>query len=72
MSTRTYDFILTVDKPEAVLPGDTILGNTTGSSAYVIDVNTGTNNVKVKVANVNHEFVVNENARAITNIVTTD
>jgi len=72
MSTRTYDFILTVDKPEAVLPGDTILGNTTGSSAYVIDVDTGTSNVKVKVSNVNHEFVVSENARAITNIVTTD
>ena len=72
MTTRTYDYILTVDKPEVLISGDSILSNTTNTSAHVVHVDYANANIKVKVANTHQEFVTNENARAVTNIVSSD
>ena len=72
MTTRTYDYILTVDKPEVLLSGHSILSNTTSTSAHVVHVDYANSNIKVKVANAQQEFVANENARVVTNIVSSD
>ena len=72
MTTRTYDYILTVSNPDVVFAGDSILSNTTNTSAEVVATDASNSNIKVKVANVHQEFITNENARPIFNIVTSD
>ena len=72
MTTRTYDYILTVSNPDVVFTGDSILSNTTSTSAEVVATDAANSNIKVKVANVHQEFITNENARPIHNIVTSD
>ena len=69
MTTRTYDFILTVTQPDVIAVGDTILSNVTATSGEVVGVDAANANIKVKVANVNQEFVVGENARSVFNLV---
>ena len=72
MTTRTYDYILTVSNPDVVFAGDSILSNTTNTSAEVVATDASNSNIKVKVANVHQEFITNENARPVFNIVTSD
>ena len=72
MTTRTYDYILTVSNPDVVFTGDSILSNTTNTSAEVVATDAANSNIKVKVSNVHQEFITNENARPILNIVTSD
>ena len=62
MTTRTYDYILTVSNPDVVFAGDSILSNTTNTSAEVVATDASNSNIKVKVANVHQEFITNENA----------
>jgi len=69
MTTRTYDYILTVTQPDVIAAGDTILSNVTATSGEVVAVDAANANIKVKVANVNQEFVVGENARSVFNLV---
>lgn len=72
MTTRTYDYILTVTQPDVVHVGDTIFSNLSETTGEVVAVDAANANIKVKVANVNQEFIVDENARSIFNIVTSD
>ena len=68
MTTRTYDYILTVTQPDVVHVGDTIFSNLSETTGEVVAVDAANANIKVKVANVNQEFIVDENARSVFNI----
>ena len=65
MTTRTYDYILTVSEPDVVHVGDTIFSNLSETTGEVVAVDAANANIKVKVANVNQEFIVDENARSV-------
>ncbi len=72
MTTRTYDYILTIDNPDIINKGDTILANATSTTGTVVATDKANSNIKVKVANVNQEFIVGENVGAVFNIVSSN
>lgn len=60
MSTRLYDYIITVSDTTPFRNGNNFLGVTSGTYGYVANVNPDTNNIKVKVSNVFQEYLINE------------
>jgi len=60
MSTRLYDYIITVASASSFRNGNTIIGLTSGTIGYIANVDTTTNNIKVKVNNVFQEFTSGE------------
>ena len=60
MSTRLYDYILTVTSASAFRNGNTVIGLSSGTVGYIANVDTTTNNIKVKVNNVFQEFTSGE------------
>ena len=56
MSTRLYDYILTVTSASGFTNGNTIIGSSSGTVGYIANVDTTTNNIKVKVNNAFQEF----------------
>jgi len=72
MTTRTYDYILTIDNPSVINKGDTILSNTTSTTGTVVSTDKANSNIKVKVSNVFQEFVVGENVAPVFNRVSSN
>jgi len=70
MTTRTHDVILTVDDVSAFQRGNVLVGNTTGTVGTIAGIDTATNVLKVKLANLQQEFsdaeYVHSNAITIT------
>jgi phage-related protein len=60
MSTRLYDYIITVANTAPFKNGNTFIGTTSGTYGYIANVNPATGNIKVKVSNVFQEYQVNE------------
>ena len=60
MSTRLYDYIITVANTAPFRNGNTFIGVTSGTYGYIANVNPATSNIKVKVSNVLQEYVVGE------------
>lgn len=60
MTSRTYDYILTVANSTNFIAGNTILGLTTLTSGLIANVDTDNNLIKVKVDNTISEFTVGE------------
>jgi len=60
MTTRLYDYIITVSNAAPFKNGNNFIGLSSNTYAYIANVNTVTNNIKVKVNNVFQEFVVGE------------
>lgn len=60
MTTRLYDYIITVSNAASFTNGNNFIGLSSNTYAYIANVNTVTNNIKVKVNNVFQEFVVGE------------
>ena len=50
MTTRTYDYILTIDNPSVINKGDTILSNITSTTGTVVSTDKANSNIKVKVS----------------------
>ena len=70
MTARNYDVILTVDNATGFQSTNALVGNTTLTVGYIANVNTTTNQLKVKLNNVLQEFssieVVHSNTISIT------
>jgi len=60
MSTRLYDYIITVGDASAFRTGNNIIGLNSGTVGYIAAVDTVHNNIKVKVHNVFQEFSTGE------------
>jgi len=60
MSTRLYDYILTVNDTTPFKNGNNIIGASSETFGYVANVDPSTSNIKVKVANAFQEFTVGE------------
>jgi phage-related protein len=60
MTTRLYDYIITVSNAASFTNGNNFIGLSSNTYAYIANVNTVTNNIKVKVNNVFQEFIVGE------------
>ena len=72
MTTRTYDYILTIDNPSVINKGDTILSNITSTTGTVVSTDKANSNIKVKVSNVFQEFVTGENVASVFNRVSSN
>ena len=72
MTTRTYDYILTIDNPSVINKGDTILSNITNTTGTVVSTDKANSNIKVKVSNVFQEFIVNENVAPVFNRISSN
>jgi phage-related protein len=60
MTTRLYDYIITVSDAAPFKNGNNFIGLSSNTFGYIANVNTLTNNIKVKVNNVYQEFIVGE------------
>ena len=60
MSSRVYDYILTVSDTSPFKQGNTVLGLTSKAFGYIANVDSSTSNIKVKMSNVDQEFSVSE------------
>jgi len=60
MTTRLYDYIITVADTAPFKNGNNFIGVTSGTYGYIANVNHATGNIKVKVSNVFQEYQVNE------------
>lgn len=60
MTSRLYDYIITVSNAAPFKNGNNFIGLSSNTFGYIANVNTVTNNIKVKVNNVFQEFVVGE------------
>lgn len=60
MSTRLYDYIITVADASKFRNGNNIIGLSSGTVGYIANVDTTTNNIKVKVNNAFQEFSSSE------------
>jgi len=72
MTARNYDYILTVADATGFISGNVILGTTTGTEAYIANVDLANNLLKVKLNNVRQEFYATETITsnsAVTRIV---
>ena len=60
MSARLYDYIITVSDASKFRNGNNIIGLSSGTVGYIANVDTTTNNIKVKVNNAFQEFSSSE------------
>ena len=60
MSGRLYDYIITVADASDFENGNTLLGLTSKAFGYISNVDTATNNLKVKMSNLFQEYNVSE------------
>jgi phage-related protein len=60
MSARSYDVILTVDDASGFVSTNTIVGNTSATTGVIANVNLTTNQLKVKLNNLQQEFSSSE------------
>ena len=60
MSARSYDVILSVDDASGFVATNVLIGNTTATSGIIANVNLTTNELKVKLNNIQQEFSSSE------------
>jgi len=60
MSARSYDVILSVSSVSGFSLNNTLIGNTTGTVGTIANVNTTTNELKVKLNNLQQEYLSTE------------
>ncbi len=60
MSARSYDVILSVDDASGFVATNVLVGNTTATSGIIANVNLTTNELKVKLNNIQQEFSSSE------------
>jgi phage-related protein len=60
MSARSYDVILSVDNAFGFVTTNVLVGNTTATSGLIANVNLTTNEIKVKLNNIQQEFSSSE------------
>ena len=60
MSARSYDVILSVDNAYGFVATNTLVGNTSATSGVIANVNLTTNELKVKLNNLQQEFSSSE------------
>ena len=60
MSTRLYDYIVTLDNASQFVEGNNLIGLSSGTYGIIANVDTSTNNIKVKVNNVFQEYTSGE------------
>jgi len=60
MSARSYDVILSVDSAIGFSTNNVLVGNTTATSGIIANVNLTTNELKVKLSNIQQEFSSSE------------
>lgn len=60
MTARNYDYILTVDNTYPFVNSNTIIGVTSKTTGLIVNVNHTANTLKVRLANVDQEFIAGE------------
>ena len=71
MSARSYDVILSVDNASAFEATNVVIGNTSATTGTIANVNTTTNELKVKLNNLQQEFSSSEVVHSNTIVTTT-
>ena len=71
MSARSYDVILTVDNAAPFQTTNVLIGNVTATTGTIANVNTTTNELKVKLNNLQQEFSSSETVHSNTIVTTT-
>ena len=75
MSSRLYDYILTVADASPFVNGNNLIGVTTNTYGIIANVDTTTNNIKVRVSNTLQEYQIGEslvsNHALLSNVVST-
>ena len=66
MSARSYDVILSVDDASGFVATNVLVGNTTATSGIIANVNLSTNEIKVKLNNIQQEFSSSEEVHSNT------
>jgi len=66
MSARSYDVILSVDNASGFVATNVLVGNTTATSGIIANVNLITNELKVKLNNIQQEFSSSEEVHSNT------
>jgi phage-related protein len=66
MSARAYDVVLTVDDASGFQSTNSIIGVTTGTTGIIANVDTSTNQLKVKLNNLQQEFSSSEDIQSNT------
>ena len=66
MSARSYDVILSVDDASGFVATNVLVGNTTATSGIIANVNLITNELKVKLNNIQQEFSSSEEVHSNT------
>lgn len=72
MTTRNYDFIITVEDATNFKSLDTVSGSVSNTVGIIANVDISTNTLKVKVDNVLQEFNASENIQTIYSISTAE
>jgi len=70
-TVRTYDFILTVADTSGFVTGNTVVGVTSDTTGVLANVDSVTNQLKVKVDNVSREFASGETLKDIATVLST-
>jgi len=60
MSSRLYDYIITVDSVSQFREGNNLIGSSSGSYGLITKIDSESNTIKVKMNNVHQEFEVGE------------
>jgi phage-related protein len=71
MSARSYDVILSVDNAFGFVTTNVLVGNTTATAGLIANVNLTTNEIKVKLNNIQQEFSSSEVVHSNTIILST-
>src|SRR5210317_2118320 len=71
MSARSYDVILNVDNAFGFVTTNVLVGNTTATAGLIANVNLTTNEIKVKLNNIQQEFSSSEVVHSNTIILST-
>lgn len=64
MTSRNYDYILSVNTTVGFSAGNTLIGVTSATEALIANVDAATSNIKVKLSNTITEFIVGEQVKS--------
>ncbi len=64
MSARNYDYILTVSNASNFAASNIVIGVSSQTTGLIVNVDASASTIKIKLANVNQEFIIGESVRS--------
>jgi len=64
MSSRLYDYIITVSDASGFVPGNNFIGQSSNTYGYIANVDVSSGNIKVRVSNALQEFSIGETVKS--------